>query len=349
MNIFAEAINVQKDNEFESICKGIFEANGYVVESRSDHRSFSDFAIQKAEQAKISVVTKFTRNDTYPFDALIKSAEILVNGSRKHGIQYGMLLVSSDVPKTTKNQLKYLYGVEVLDLDAILNLTANKIRWLSQLVALTEIDLKSRIVGEGSPDDYKFKTSSLGSLKGFTLEAPDPSLELLGKLKAIQPGRDDSGTYEEVMTDILKHLFENDLKGWQTQTTTDDKLHRYDLVCRVTGHANVWKFISQGLDSMYVLFEFKNYQDEIGQGQVYTTEKYLYERAKRKVCFLVSRKGISQNGKLACAGAMREHGKLILPLSDEDIEALLLAKSRGDDINEFLFEKVDDFMMKLPR
>ncbi len=52
--------------------------------------------------------------------------------------------------------------------------------------------------------------------------------------------------------------------------------------------------------------------------QVYSTEKYLYEKAKRKVCFLISRKGPTENAVVVCQGAMREDGKLILNL-DEDM------------------------------
>jgi hypothetical protein len=65
-------------------------------------------------------------------------------------------------------------------------------------------------------------------------------------------------------------------------------------------------------------------KDEIGQAQVYSTEKYLYEKAKRKVGFLISRMGPSENAIVACQGAMREHGKLILNLDENMLGAVVL-------------------------
>lgn len=46
---------------------------------------------------------------------------------------------------------------------------------------------------------------------------------------------------------------------------------------------------------------------------------------------------------------MRESGKLILSLSVSEIEDLLVAKDDGGDPNTYLFEKVDQFLMRLGR
>jgi hypothetical protein len=46
---------------------------------------------------------------------------------------------------------------------------------------------------------------------------------------------------------------------------------------------------------------------------------------------------------------MREHGKLILCLDDKGLTEMISCKVSGDDPNELLFEKVDKFLMELPR
>ncbi len=80
-----------------------------------------------------------------------------------------------------------------------------------------------------------------------------------------------------------------------------------------------------------------------------TTEKYLHQRALRSVAFIISRKGISDNAIKFSQGAMREHGKLIITLTDEDLCVMLDMKENGDDPNDYMFEKVDSFLMSLPR
>jgi len=46
---------------------------------------------------------------------------------------------------------------------------------------------------------------------------------------------------------------------------------------------------------------------------------------------------------------MREHGKLIIVLEDNDICKMLEMKEQADEPSEYLFEKVDAFLMSLPR
>jgi hypothetical protein len=46
---------------------------------------------------------------------------------------------------------------------------------------------------------------------------------------------------------------------------------------------------------------------------------------------------------------MREHGKLILVISDGDICRMLHMKQNGEDPSDMLFEIADDFLLRLPR
>lgn len=83
----------------------------------------------------------------------------------------------------------------------------------------------------------------------------------------------------------------------------------------------------------YVVFEFKNYGGRIKQGQIYTTEKYLFTGAMRSVAFIVSRSGADKNALAAARGAVRESGKLIINLSVADICRMLDLKDTDNDPN----------------
>ncbi|MGY3404184.1 hypothetical protein ACVWZV_000297 [Bradyrhizobium sp. GM5.1] len=50
----------------------------------------------------------------------------------------------------------------------------------------------------------------------------------------------------------------------------------FDLVARVNSEHDFWRAIVNHFQSRYVVFEFKNYRKRIKQGQILTTEKYLY-------------------------------------------------------------------------
>jgi len=98
-----------------------------------------------------------------------------------------------------------------------------------------------------------------------------------------------------------------------------------------------------------VIFEFKNYSGRIKQGQILTTEKYLLERGLRRAAIVMSRAGADPDAVKMTQGAMREHGKLMLILDDDQVCAMLHMKERGEDPTDRLFELADDFLLSLPR
>lgn len=335
----------------EDLCKDILSANKWHVENQDPMIDAGVDIIAKEPDSKSKVVfeVKYTRNKVYPTSGLKVSAERLVNSARVMHIDKAVLIVAAGIKPEIQKRVEDEYNIQIINLDGLLSLASADLELLGRLVKLCEIDLSERTI------DSDLSNILHPEMINFSLKNSDLSKnEIEGtkfkeQLKLIQYGREECYVYEDTMSEILQYLFDGDLKGWHKQERTTDDLHRYDLICRVVDKSTVWEFISSNLDSRYVLFEFKNYKDKITQSQVYSTEKYLFEKAKRKVCFLISRKGPSDNAVIACQGAMREHGKLIINLDDEAIIGLIDSKISGDDPNEILFEKVDDFLMKLPR
>ncbi|EOX4430879.1 restriction endonuclease [Vibrio alginolyticus] len=336
--------------QFEHLMKEILRANNWDVKDCAQYLSL-DVDIVASELSDSELVAfelKFTRNMVYPTSALKNAAEKLVKSVSQTKIQKAVLIVAAEIREEIKEKIERDYKIQVLDLDAILSLATVDLDLLSEFLKLKELDTSDRMVLEHlnvhiNPRQVNYETVNTSHDDALLGE------ELLKELYGIPAGREGCYAYEDIVTKILKFLFENDLSGWYEQKQTADDLHRYDLICRALEGSNVWRFISHNLDSRYILFEFKNYKEEIGQAQIYSTEKYLYEKAKRKTCFLISRKGASKSAQIACAGAMREHGKLIICLSDSDLVDFIHCKVSGEDHNELLFEKVDSFMMELPR
>ena len=335
----------------EDLCKEILSANKWNVDNQDPMVDVGvDIIAQEPNaQSKVVFEVKYTRNSTYPTSALKVSAERLVESARFMKVEKAVLIVAANIKPEIQTRVEDEYNIQIINLDGLLSIASVDLELLGRLVKLCEVDLSERkLDGDLSsilhPEVINFASKSYEPSKNEV-----QGIEFKDKLKSIPHGREGCYDYEDTISEILQYLFDGDLKGWHQQKRTTDELHRYDLICRVVDKSTVWKFISTNLDSRYVLFEFKNYEGKIGQSQVYSTEKYLFEKAKRRVCFLISRKGPSDNALVACQGAMREHGKLIINLDDEIIIALIDSKISGDDPNEILFEKVDDFLMMLPR
>ena len=56
-----------------------------------------------------------------------------------------------------------------------------------------------------------------------------------------------------------------------------------DLIARLVPKETsaFWQSLAQDFRCRYIVFEFRNYTEEISQNQIYTTEKYLYPTALR--------------------------------------------------------------------
>lgn len=173
--------------------------------------------------------------------------------------------------------------------------------------------------------------------------------ELIRKLNELEPGRENFKEYEDLCGEIITYLFESEIIRKEKQKNTDNNLYRYDLVARINPTTEFWKFIINEIQSRYIIFEFKNYSEKINQGQILTTEKYLFNQALRKVAIIFSRKGGDESADKFIRGALRESGKVILVLSDDDVEEMITDKEKGDAPEHVLFKKIDELFMTLSR
>lgn len=174
----------------------------------------------------------------------------------------------------------------------------------------------------------------------------------IAQLKALETGGAAFKKYEELCVSILKYILGEYLTLWEQQKTTEENLYRFDMCCKIKNGVtqDFFDTICKYFSTKYIVFEFKNYEKPITQREIYTTEKYLYEKALRKVAIIISRKGADKNAKMAARGSLRESGKLIICLSDEDLEAMLQIKKDGEKTTGgYLEDILDDMLMRLEK
>lgn len=175
-------------------------------------------------------------------------------------------------------------------------------------------------------------------------------LALISRLEAhISENTLSPNEYEELCQETFAYVFDPDLYGFKKQAETFDGANRYDFICRIRGGNEFWDSIRRDFKTRAILFECKNYNDRITADQVYSTERYLFNGALRTVCFLISRLGPNDGCLRAAQGAMRESGKLILLLSNVDLISLIERKTEYEGPEDFLDEKIWDFVISLPR
>lgn len=292
---------------------------------------------------------KFYKSARLTTSALNKMARKLYESAELDKNKKGLLIVNSIVNDNDRRLFVEKFNVEIIDLENLLYLTNNNInlsRELESLVKDTVVDLRNVSAND------QFNLSKL-FVKVDSNEQEVPTLnqgiDYKARLVNLDTGRPSFRKYEILCTEILQYLFRDNLNGWNEQNSTVDGLNRMDLICRIKRGNEFWDLIKEEFHSRYIIFEFKNYTDEIKQTQIYTTEKYLFNTALRTVCFLVSREGVSVNAMTAIEGILRETGKLIIPLSDNDMINMIDIKE--DDLlpEDYLFDLLDNIMMKLSK
>jgi hypothetical protein len=162
-------------------------------------------------------------------------------------------------------------------------------------------------------------------------------------------GRQDpvGALYQSLCSEIIDFLFSGEFIKEAKQHRTEDELFRMDMLCALKGSAEFWRFLIQFYNTKFVVFEFKNYVDLISQNLIYTTEKYLFKPALRNVAIIISRKGFDDHANDTALGCLKETGKLISDITDDDLIVMLLAKIDGKEPSDILLERVLDMLMSI--
>lgn len=178
---------------------------------------------------------------------------------------------------------------------------------------------------------------------------------LIQSLRDCEAVQETFGKYEDVCEKIIRKLFEaNYFNRLTSQHKTNDKHFRMDLIGSLKINQSnkesmhpLWQMLMQHYNSHFVVFEFKNYSEEIDQNLIYITEKYLFDAALRNVAIIISHKGFSESAKFAAEGCLKEHGKLILDIMNKDLIKMLELKS--DKVADHILDKLEDFLMGISK
>lgn len=329
---------------FETLVQNILVANGFNVQPAAA-RTFDFLATLHNETWAVEV--KFYRTARAQITLIEAAATQLIERGITARARKGMLVVSCSIPPGAREELERRYGLLFVDRTDLV-IWASKIpKLLDELSALLDGDLTAEPIAHGR--ELVATVSAAGRLPSSSPQIVNRGADLCGELRALKPGRGTWSAYEKLCDSILRYLFPNDLYGWHKQARTEDGFSRYDYVCRIKPAAEFWRFLIDHLNSRYVLFEFKNYKGQIKQGQVLTTEKYLLEKGLRRAAIIITRAGADKGAHAMIQGAMREHGKLMLVVDDEQVCKMLHMKDKGDDPADLLFDVADEFLLSLPR
>ena len=260
---------------------------------------------------------------------------------RKYQNSRFVAILTCNIDESTKYEIAQQYGIFVWDIKNLLYLCGENIGLLSMLQQITPYPLTG--IKSIQPIEADFSVKS----KAPSASETNYESQLIEKLKNCKAGKSNKADkeYEKICSEIITYLFKNEFSQFSEQHTTKDDMFRMDIICGLKGTVAFWKFLINYYNTKFVVFECKNYSRKIEQNLIYVTDKYLFNPALRNVAFIISRKGFNDNAQKAALGILKEHGKLILDLTDLDLEIMIKAKSEGKEPSDFLLDKVEKLLM----
>ena len=265
------------------------------------------------------------------------------------------LLVVGAVMRRHRKALKKYESLVLIDIQNLLYMVQNHNE--QQLELLSALEYSVDLLLPEKPDMYVEQTILLTSPDDPGYEDSDAVKArnrldgLIALLSDWERVASTSTDYEDVCCNVLKRLFADDLALWQAQQRSNDGLFRFDLICKIKNgnDKEFWQMAEQYFGSKYIVFEFKNYTGPVGQREIFTTVKYLYSKALRGVAIIISTHGTDEHGERAIRGILRDEGKLILSLSNQDLVEMLKMKRHNDDPADYLSEKLDALLIELEK
>ena len=322
---------------FEKLFGEFLERHHEVRKNIESRNTMYDFAIKK-NGVTICFELKLYADRFVNNGNVLRICERL--NTRINSEEKIVLVFGNELDEQIKHIVKEKYNIEIWDIENLLYLFQEFPEINNEFIALLNYT-----INDIEPKSPKF------NIVNDNIEDISQN-DLLVRLDRIIPGQAESSAYEHICVEILKYVFGENLSLWREQQKSNNGLYRFDLCCKIK-HGDNHEFFDTLRDffnTKYIVFEFKNYSNLITQSEIYTTEKYLYKTALRCVAIIISRKGADNNAIIASKGCLRENGKLILCLSDEDLHNLVdLKRSEEKPTAEVLSDMLDDMLINLEK
>ena len=170
---------------------------------------------------------------------------------------------------------------------------------------------------------------------------------LLKRLHDCIPGKEDWVRYQTIIRDVFELLFTPPLGAPIWESSDISKANRRDIIFPNYAFEGFWKFLRENYSADFIIVDTKNYKNKIKKTQVLQIANYLKPHGVGMFAIIACRKG----GDSACLTTLREqwaaNRKLIILLTDQDIEAMLLAAGSGGNPEDVIGQVIQEFRLSM--
>lgn len=327
----------------EGYCERLLSQFKGKVERKQKGNDFGDFLFY-AEDETLLVECKSYRNRQIPIQTLELAVAQMQQYVHSDRAFKGLLIVFCEAPEAFKESVFKEYNITLWDISNLLFYSKDNPELLNNLMQLTYFP-----ISDVKPFPSCGWNPGILFIKEIEVNPKEIINNLEFRLIHCKTGKKNFQEYERICTDIIQYLFGKEFMITSDQHKTGDELFRMDLLCSLKGTSAFWELLIHHYNSRFIVFEFKNYAQSLPQNMIFITEKYLFNATLRNVAIIISRKGFTKNASIAAVGCLKENGKLILDVTDDDLVKMLHQKLEGAEPADYLLEKLERLLMSISK
>ena len=332
------------DVAVEGFCDRLLSQFGIEINKGNEHK-FPDI-IGRIEDKTIIIECKSYRNryvQVKTIDAAV--AQMQQYAKRKDKNDVLLLILFGEISEDIKKTIFEKFKITIWDITNLIFYTRDNVPLISELSQLSYFPIAE--IKPVPPIGWRPEINA--SIAKVSLSQDNIAIKFEHQLNDCKTGEKHFRDYEQICTNIIQFLFGEEFTITSDQHKTGDKMFRMDLLCSLKGTSAFWELLIHHFNSRFVVFEFKNYAQQLPQNLIFITEKYLFNAALRNVAVIISRKGFANNAKTAAVGCLKENGKLILNITDDDLITMLRHKRDGKEPADYLLEKLERLLMTISK
>jgi hypothetical protein len=170
---------------------------------------------------------------------------------------------------------------------------------------------------------------------------------LLEALRNTTPGKESWSVYQRLSSEIFEYLFCPPLEPPRYNVPDSDSQNIRDMIFENSTMTGFWALVRITYAAQYIVVDAKNYSAPIKKRPVLDIAHYLKSYGCGLFGVLLTRKGAGLDAKHTIREQWIGANKMIVVLSDTDIEELLTIKASGGRPEELIRKKIADFRMSL--
>lgn len=312
--------------QFEVLVAKLLQAEGYEIKKANKYQVSGPDIVLRSKDGKTSLVEvkHFVRQDVLPSSLVRQIHSDLDKYSKLESADNFILVTSNSITDRACEEIKGFKNTRFIDRSAIKKLLDRHQNITKEFEALIEC--------QGSVLDID-----------ISIQVTPDENSLITKLRNTPLGKDGWREYEDICVKILNYLFLSPLSPPKVQSRTEDGLDIRDAIYAIRPGNQYWDMLRSECSTRFMVAEFKNYKDPIGQQEVESIRQYLYPKARRSFGVLCSRKGHNGSAEKKRRRSWVEDDKLIAFVTDSDLIEMINLKDSGEEPFQVIDSHLEEF------